>query len=139
MDEALEDQEYVIKNCSGTDELKALALGIRPRNSFPCDRRGRDPDLPGSPRILARNAPASILFGVDTIPVESQSVLTHAIVNLSLITGNIGRTSGGIYPLYQGRQYPRREGHRLHPGRLSPALVGSSNGRSGQHGTCRWE
>ena len=118
MDEALEDQEYVIKNCSGTDELKRSLWGFDLAVVSRVTGVG-ETQICRAARILARNAPASILFGVDTIPIEAQSVLTHAIVNLSLITGNIGRTSGGIYPLVPRRQYPRREGHRLHPGRLS--------------------
>ena len=101
MDEALEDQEYVIKNCSGSDELK------RSLWDFDLEVVSRVTGVEvtqicRAARILAENAPASVLFGVDTVPVESQSALTHAIINLSLITGSIGRPSGGIYPLYHG-------------------------------------
>ena len=132
MDEALEDQEYVIKNCSGTDELKRSLWGFDLAVVSRVTGVG-ETQICRAARILARNAPASILFGVDTIPVESQSVLTHAIVNLSLITGNIGRTSGGIYPLYQGANTLGARDVGCTPEGF-PALVGSSNGRSGQHG-----
>ncbi len=132
MDEALEDQEYVIKNCSGTDGLKRSLWGFDLAVVSRVTGVG-ETQICRAARILARNAPASILFGVDTIPVESQSVLTHAIVNLSLITGNIGRTSGGIYPLYQGANTLGARDIGCTPEGF-PALVGSSNGRSGQHG-----
>ena len=101
MDEALEDQHYVTKYCSGPDEFKKSLWGFDLALVSRITGVGVT-QICRAARVFARNAPASILFGVDTIPVEFQSALTHAVVNLSLITGNIGRTSGGIYPLYQG-------------------------------------
>ena len=101
MDEALEDQHYVTKYCSGPDEFKKSLWGFDLALVSRITGVGVT-QICRAARVIARNAPASILFGVDTIPVEFQSALTHAVVNLSLITGNIGRTSGGIYPLYQG-------------------------------------
>ncbi len=129
MDEALEDQEYVIKNCSGADELK------RSLWDFDLEVVSRVTGVEvtqicRAARILAENAPASILFGVDTVPVESQSALTHTIINLSLITGSIGRPFGGIYPLYQGANTLGARDVGCTPMGLRSQTM-SSNGRSG--------
>ena len=133
MDEALEDQEYVIKNCSGADELK------RSLWDFDLEVVSRVTGVEvtqicRAARILAENAPASVLFGVDTVPVESQSALTHAIVNLSLITGSIGRPSGGIYPLYHGANSLGARDVGCTPAGLRSQAT-SSNGRSGHQVT----
>ena len=128
MDEALEDQEYVIKNCSGADELK------RSLWDFDLEVVSRITGVEvtqicRAARILAENAPAAVLFGVDTVPVESQSALTHTIINLSLITGSIGKPSGGIYPLYHGANtLGARDVGCTPAGFRSQAM--SSNGRS---------
>ena len=129
MDEALEDQEYVIKNCSGADELK------RSLWDFDLEVVSRVTGVEvtqicRAARLLAENAPASVLFGVDTIPVETQSALTHTIINLSLITGSIGRSSGGIYPLYQGANTLGARDVGCTPAGLRTRTM-SSNGRSG--------
>ena len=130
MDEALEDQEYVIKNCAGADELKRslwdydLAVVSRVTGV-------EVTQICRAARAFAGNAPASVLFGVDTVPSESHADLTNAIINLSLITGNIGRTSGGIYPLYHGANTLGARDAGCNPaGRRAQAA--SSNGRSGQ-------
>ena len=133
MDEALEDQEYVIKNCSGADELK------RSLWDFDLEVVSRVTGVEvtqicRAARLLAENAPASVLFGVDTVPVETQSALTHTIINLSLITGSIGRSSGGIYPLYQGANTLGARDVGCTPAGLRTRTM-SSNGRSGHADT----
>ncbi len=101
MDQALEDKDYVQDRCSGIEGLKrslwtfdlakvSRATGISPE------------DIGRAARSFAKNAPGSILFGVDTAPVEIRKELTDAMVNLALITGNVGGPVGGIFPLYAG-------------------------------------
>ena len=129
MDEAIEDQEYVIQNCSGADELKHSLW------DFDLEVVSRVTGVEvtqicRAARILAENAPASVLFGVDTVPVASQAALTNAIVNLSLITGNLGRPSAGIYPLYQGANTLGARDVGCTPAGLRSQTV-SSNGQSG--------
>ncbi len=132
MDEALEDQEYVIKNCTGADELKRslwdFDLSVVSRVT------GVEvTQICRAARTLAGNAPASVLFGVDTVPAESHADLTNAIVNLSLITGNVGRTSGGIYPLYQGANTLGARDVGCSPAGLRDQTM-SSSGQSGRGG-----
>ncbi len=132
MDEALEDQQYVIENCTGADELKRslwdFDLSVVSRVT------GVEvTQICRAARTLAGNAPASVLFGVDTVPVESHTDLTNAIVNLSLITGNIGRTSGGIYPLYQGANTLGARDVGCSPAGLRAQTL-SSNGQTGLTG-----
>ena len=136
MDEALEDQEYVIKNCAGADEFKRslweydLAVVSRVTGV-------EVTQICRAARAFAGNAPASVLFGVDTVPSESHADLTNAIVNLSLITGNIGRTSGGNLPALPRRQHTRVPGCRLQsggtprPDRVVERAIGAG-------GTYRW-
>ncbi len=128
MDEALEDQEYVIENCTGADELKR-SLWDYDLEVVSRVTGVEVTQICRAARILAGNAPASVLFGVDTVPVDSHTDLTNAIVNLSLITGNIGRTSGGIYPLYQGANTLGARDVGCSPAGLRSQTV-SSNGRS---------
>ncbi len=101
IDEALEHKEYVSSRCSGIDELKR-SLWKFDLSAVSRVTGVEDTIIREVARNFAKKAPASILFGVDTVPVDLHGALTDAILNLSLITGNVGVKSGGVFPLYAG-------------------------------------
>ena len=53
-------------------------------------------------REFISNGPSAIVFGTDTVQFTNHKILTDSVINLSLISGNIGRSSAGIYPLLTG-------------------------------------
>ena len=53
-------------------------------------------------QIFANAGASSILYGLETISDSHINDTVESLVNLSLITGNLGKKSGGIYPLFSG-------------------------------------
>ncbi len=58
-------------------------------------------DLEEAATIFAEAPEASIIFGGDVILQEDGLQCAMNLANLSLLTGNIGRTRGGIYPILE--------------------------------------
>jgi predicted molibdopterin-dependent oxidoreductase YjgC len=51
---------------------------------------------------FAEEKPGAILYGLETLPVDLHEACSKALVNLALVTGNVGRASSGLYPLRTG-------------------------------------
>ncbi|MCH7739547.1 MAG: molybdopterin-dependent oxidoreductase [Chloroflexi bacterium] len=101
IDEALEDKEFVNDRCDGLQELKQELW------DFDLVRVSVITGVPEEQIRLAARAygasdPAAILYGFDSVPDSERVDLTRAVANLALLTGNIGRDGGGIFPLFSG-------------------------------------
>ena len=100
-DESLDDHEYLADRCENVEEL---------RNSLWAFDLIRVSELTGVPqdqvqaaaRLFARSAPCAVLYGLETVPPQLRADCVRGLVNLSLSTGNIGKPSAGLYPLYPG-------------------------------------
>ena len=57
--------------------------------------------LEGAARILAESSNASVIFGGDVILQEHGLQCVMNLANLVLLTGNLGKTNGGIYPIFE--------------------------------------
>lgn len=58
-------------------------------------------DLEQAARILAEAPKASIIFGGDVIQQENGLQCVMNLVNLALLTGNMGKPNAGIYPIFE--------------------------------------
>lgn len=58
-------------------------------------------DLEEAARILAEAQNASIIFGGDVILQENGLQCVMNLANLALLTGNIGRSNAGLYPIFE--------------------------------------
>jgi predicted molibdopterin-dependent oxidoreductase YjgC len=102
VDEVAEDTDYLREQVENID-LPKRALA----RYFDLERTA---EVTGVSKELIRDAaslfaktnPAAIVYALDTIASEQTLDMTHAIVNLALITGNIGKEGGGVYPLLHG-------------------------------------
>ena len=100
-DESLEDHDAIGGGSSEGDEFKQSLWDFDPGKV--ADVCGVDENrVRRAARTYAENSPGAILFGVETIGREHRSDLTNAVINLALLCGNIGKRSGGIYPLFNG-------------------------------------
>jgi len=101
LDEALEDKEFVAERCEGLDDLKQALWAFDPaRVSRECGVSAEQ--VSAAARAYAGNGPAAILYGTDTGLRQEQGDMVGAVLNLALLTGNIGRESGGVFPLFPG-------------------------------------
>ena len=101
LDEALEDKDFVRDRLDRVDELKKSIW------SFDLMRVSEitgvsEEDIRAAARAYGNGSPAALLHGTDGIVAEDHADLQSAVMNLALITGNIGTNGGGVYPLFSG-------------------------------------
>jgi len=101
LDEALEDKDFVRDRLDGVDEFKKAIW------SFDLMRVSQitgvtEDEIRTAARIYGNGSPASLLHGTDGIVPEDHADLLAAVMNLALMTGNIGSDGGGVYPLFAG-------------------------------------
>ena len=101
MDESLDDHQFVEGRCENLQELKSSLwefdlVKVSALTAVPKEQ------IQAAARLLATNGPASLLYALETMKPHLREECVRAIVNLALTTGNVGRPSTGVYPLYLG-------------------------------------
>ena len=109
VEEGLENKEWQQEYCQGTDDIneamEALDLdSIARETGVPAERireaarvYADSGDLPSS-----EAKGSACLYALDNVPQELQRDCVLALVDLALLTGNLGAPSAGLYPLRQG-------------------------------------
>ena len=101
LDEALENKEFVGSRIENGEELKQ-SLWTFDLAKVSRDTGIEDAQIRRAARIFAESDAGAILLGNDGLYTAAAEHLVDAVVDLAAITGNIGKASGGIFPLYQG-------------------------------------
>ena len=101
MDESLDDHDFIADNCGGERELKSSLwefdmLKVERLTGVPGD------EIRSAARLFAASKPGAIMYGLETVPAESRDACAAGLVNLALATGNVGKPSAGLYPLFTG-------------------------------------
>jgi formate dehydrogenase alpha subunit len=101
VDESLDDHDFVADRCENFkglrdslwefDLIKVSALTAIPQE-----------DIQKAARLLAASGPCAFLYALETLAPELRDACVRAMVNLALVTGNVGKPSAGIYPLFSG-------------------------------------
>ena len=109
LEEGLERVGWVQDNCMGAQELRqALSSvdvdSVARETGVPADAiRDAARTYAGSRDLSADEPPGSaIVYALDNVPQELQRDCVFSIVDLALLTGNLGRPGAGLYPLRQG-------------------------------------
>ena len=100
-DQGLGDQAFLQEQCEGLGGLRA---SLEP---FALDRVAQLTGVPEdqiseAARVYATSGPAAIVYALDNVAQEEQASCVHALADLALITGNLGKPSTGLYALRQG-------------------------------------
>lgn len=101
LDEAHEDQEYFGTRIINNEALKQ-SLWTFDLAKVSRDTGIEEAQIRRASRIFAESDAGAILIGNDGLDADGSEQLVDAVVDLSAITGNIGKDSGGIYPLFRG-------------------------------------
>ncbi len=101
IDESLDDHDFLADKCDDVKELKNSLwafdlIKVSSVTAIPQD------DIQAAARIFASADPAAILYGLETVAPELRQGCVSALANLALATGNVGKPSSGLYPLYPG-------------------------------------
>ena len=100
-DEVLEDQEFLRDRCENLDGLKN-SLWRFDISRVEAVTGVPQEDIRIAARTFAGNGPAAILYALDTVPASEREACVNAILDLALLTGNVGRPHSGLYPLRPG-------------------------------------
>ncbi|MCH8063781.1 MAG: molybdopterin-dependent oxidoreductase, partial [Chloroflexi bacterium] len=114
IDEALDDHEFVSSACTGLDELRNNL------SHFDLLRVERitgvsHEQIQSAARLFAARRPGAVLYALETVAPELREEVVQALVNVVLITGNIGKPSTGLYPLFTGANEQGSKDVGCHP------------------------
>ena len=100
IDQSLEDKNFVGENCNNYSEFRKSIwkfdlIKVSSITGISVE------DINQAVKILT-NGPMATIYSNETIKSENIDELVKLLIDLSLITGNIGCSGGGVYPLYKG-------------------------------------
>ncbi|MBM3945266.1 MAG: formate dehydrogenase subunit alpha, partial [SAR202 cluster bacterium] len=101
VDESLGDADFVSGRTDGPDALVAAVAGIdltkvQKATGIPQAK------IQEAARTIAGAKPTAFLYALETLPAGLREDCVRALVDLALATGNIGKPSAGLYPLFLG-------------------------------------
>ncbi len=101
LDQGLENKAFLQERCDGLEELWASLA------SFDLHRVAQVTGVPErqiqeAARVYATSGGSAILYALNNVRLEEQTAQTHAMANLALLTGNVGKPSTGLYALPRG-------------------------------------
>ena len=101
IDESLDDHDFLADACDGLDDLRNALwsydlIKIERMTAVP------EEEIRAAARIFASASSAATLYALETVVPELRTDCVRALVNLSLVTGNVGKPSTGLYPLFTG-------------------------------------
>jgi len=101
LDKGWANSEWIDKNCIGLAELKT-SLDLLDIDDVVLKSGVDLGQIEKVANVFAACKSASIVYGLDNIESSLQADCVRSLVNLSLITGNLGGKSNGLYPLRKG-------------------------------------
>ena len=101
LDESIDDHDFLADSCENPGDFRSAVWGydliqVERITGVPQDQIQR------AAREFASGDPAAILYALETLPRETREDCGRALVNLALVTGNVGKPSSGLFPLFPG-------------------------------------
>ncbi|MDO8749836.1 MAG: molybdopterin-dependent oxidoreductase [Dehalococcoidia bacterium] len=101
LEQGLADQAFLQEQCDGLEGLRA---SLEP---FTLQHVAQVTGVPEqqllqAAGVYATSGASAILYALDNVPAEAQAAQVHALANLALVTGNVGKPSTGLYALPRG-------------------------------------
>ena len=100
-DEVLEDTEFLSTHGENLDLLKRSVWKFDLARCESITGVSQD-DIRLAARTFAESGPASIVYALETLPDDLVEECSRALVNLAIVTGNLGKPNAGLYPLRPG-------------------------------------
>ncbi len=101
VDQGLEREEWLEENCESPATLR-YALRSRDMEEVAETTQVSADDIAEAARLFAQAAAAAVVYGLDNVLPDHQRDCVQSLVNLSLLTGNLGRPGTGLYPMRRG-------------------------------------
>ena len=101
IEESLIQKEWIEEHCQGHEAL-IQAVGSIDLEVVAQTTGVSKENMEEAARVYATSGASSILYALDNVAEEIQRDCVYSLVNLALLTGNVGKPSTGLYPLRQG-------------------------------------
>jgi predicted molibdopterin-dependent oxidoreductase YjgC len=101
VDQGLEREEWLEENCESPATLR-YALRSREMDEISETTQVSAEDIAEAARLFAQADSGSVVYGLDNVPPEQERDCVISLVNLVLLTGNLGKPGAGLYPMRQG-------------------------------------
>ena len=101
MDESLDNHEFVADRCDNMAELKNSLWRVDLIKAAEVTSIEQT-EIREAARLFAAGSPCSILYGLETVEPNLRDACVRVLVDLALMTGNLGKPSAGLYPLFPG-------------------------------------
>ena len=101
LDESLDDHDFLADYCENLEELRNSLWQF---DLFKVERTTGigQTKIREAARLFASTKPGAILYGLDTLPSDARADCVRSLVSLAMCTGNLGRRSTGLFPLFYG-------------------------------------
>lgn len=101
LDESIDDHGFLAESCENVSEFRNAIWGF---DLIQVERITgvSQSEIQVAAREFAGGKPAAILYALETLPREIREECSRALVNLALVTGNVGKESSGLFPLLTG-------------------------------------
>ena len=101
VDESLDDHAFISERC---EDIKSLKDSLWAFDLIRVSRAAAVPQaqIQEAARLFARSSPCAILYALETLAPHLRDACARVLVNLAMITGNVGKPSAGLYPLFPG-------------------------------------
>ena len=101
LDESLDDHEFLAEQCRNLAEFKNQIwsydlVKVSEITSIPQE------NIQHAARIIANSSPCSFVYGLDSLIAEHPTEYVKSVINLALVTGNIGKSGAGLFPMFHG-------------------------------------
>ena len=101
LDESLDDHDFLAERCENPEDLRNSLWGfdlirVEAITGVPQSQ------IQAAARTFAADRPAAILYALETMEPGLHAGCVRALANLSIATGNLGRPSSGLFPLFSG-------------------------------------
>ncbi len=101
VDQGLEREDWLVENCESPATLR-YSLRSRDMEDIAKETQVSEEDIAEAARLFAGATEAAVVYGLDNIGASHTRNCVLSLVNLALLTGNIGRPGTGLYPMRRG-------------------------------------
>ena len=101
VDQGLEKEEWLEENCESPATLR-YSLRSREMDEIVRETQVSADDIAEAARLFAQTSKGAVIYGLDNIPSAQARDCVLSLVNLALLTGNVGMPGTGLYPMRRG-------------------------------------
>ncbi|MCI0786155.1 MAG: molybdopterin-dependent oxidoreductase [Chloroflexi bacterium] len=101
MDQGLEQTEWLDQHCESPATLQ-YALHNLDMEQISSETQVSQESIAEAARLYGQAEAGAIVYALDNVARELQRDCVSALVDLALVTGNLGKPGSGLYPMRQG-------------------------------------